>query len=160
MRRGFKVTRKIRWEIQAIADAVGCKLDWNRKCGVQWNGSNVACKDQDASNILHDIAHYTVASPRERKCLDFGLGAGPDTENFDYGLAIHRLYSRNKCNKIEERASALGIYWEKQIGLPWESTAVYHSWWGTGQEPSEELKKMWTQLSRYIKKTHRLTAES
>jgi hypothetical protein len=154
-RKGFKVTPSIRKKINALAKRVGCPLNWRRACGIQWNGIDVACKNQDASNIIHDIAHYTMATKQARKSPDFGLGFGPDSI-YDLTVESKSIYRRSKCDAIERRASALGIHWEKELGLNWESTAEYHAWTSRygrdfGGEMSE-LKKVWRSLSHTIKK--------
>lgn len=153
-RRGFKVTLSIKRKINALAKRVGCPLNWKRACGVQWNGEDVACKGQDASNIIHDIAHYALATSRAKRHLDFGLGFGPDTDM--WGVVEEDIYPSSKRNDIERRASALGIHWEKELGLDWEDTAEYHSWTSrygidVGGEMTE-LKKVWKSLSSTINK--------
>lgn len=151
MRKGFKVTPSIRKKINILALAVGCPLNWHRKCGVQWNTKDVACKGEDASNIIHDIAHYAVATKAARKVIDFGLGAGPSSVD----QSIDSIYSGSKCDSIERRASALGIYWEKKLGLNWESTAEYHSWtskYGRFDSGINDLKTCWHNMKRTINK--------
>ena len=151
MRRGFKVTPTLRKKINRLAKKVGCPLNWNRAPGVQWDTKDVACKFQDASNIIHDIAHYAVASRKDRNTIDFGLGAGPDSDviNSDEDIFIKFPENYRDTSIKEVEASALGIYWEKQLGLPWKRTADYHSW-----NYIEELEKMWKdrKISRRIKK--------
>lgn len=131
-------------KINALAQRVGVKLNWNRAPGLQWNTKDVACEGQTASDIIHDIAHYAIASRQERKTADFGLGPGPDSM---YDKSPKTLYGNRKCNNIEGKASALGIYWEKEIGLPWESTALHHAW-----DDPIELKRAWNKLKSIIKK--------
>lgn len=152
MRKAFKVTPSIRKKINTLAKCAGCPLNWRRAPGIQWNTKDVACKKQDASNIIHDIAHYVMATKKDRKTLDFGLGVGPDSEVdhfFETNIFITN-YSYSKSNKIEADASALGIYWEKQLGLPWKSTMYYHAW-----DDEDALEKAWKKLSRKIKKIER-----
>lgn len=149
-RKGFEITPIIRQLINAMAKKTGCHLNWHRAPGIQWNGKDVACKDQDASNIIHDIAHYVLATKKARKYFDYGLDAGPDTnyEEFRSNKALARtIYSDAKCAAIEKKASALGIYWEKMLGLPWEDTMKYHAW-----NSQSELKDEWGKLSEHIKK--------
>ena len=153
--KSFKVTPTIRKKINSLAKRVGCPLNWKRSCGIQWNGKDVACKGQDASNIIHDIAHYAVATTRARRYKDFGLGAGPDS-SLKSGENIEEIYRFSKCSDIERKASALGIYWEKELGLNWKDTAEYHAWTSRyGRDIGGEmtdLKDMWKSLSSTIKK--------
>lgn len=128
-------------------------MNWRRAPGIAWNTKDIACKGQNASNIIHDIAHYAVASLKERKHYDFGLGASPDTDysfvdvDDDVWAKLRPLYNYQKCNKIETVASALGIYWEKELGLPWKGTAMYHAWGDLN-----ELYKEWNSLEKLIKR--------
>lgn len=156
MRKKFKVTRTLRKKINALAAKVGCPLNWRRACGIQWNGEDVACKGEDASNIIHDIAHYALATKRERKLLDYGLGPSPSTDISmdDMDILYRDERKRNSfkvkgrsSSHIEERASALGIYWEKQLGLPWEDTADYHFW-----RDLDALAEVQRKLSYYTRK--------
>jgi len=137
----FKVTPELKRKINRLAKIVGVKLNWYRGCGIQWNGTTIACKGQDASNIIHDIAHFAVATKKERVALDFGLGPGPDIYT-----EIKSLYGLPKCLKVEHKASALGIYWEKQLGFNWQSTAMYHAWEGL------DLEKAWVKYNKTINK--------
>lgn len=149
-RRGFEINLSSKRKINKLARLVGCPLNWKRKPGVSWNGKDVACIGLDASDIIHEIAHYAVATKAARKEYDYGLGYGPSTEanNETYSL-IKEIYSPKKTQSIEERASALGIYWEKKLGFPWESTVSFHSW-ENNRGPT--LRTVWKNLSRVIKK--------
>jgi hypothetical protein len=148
MRKKFKVTRTLRKKINELANQVGCPLNWRRSCGIQWNGEDVACKGEDASNIIHDIAHYVLATKKERSYNDFGLGPSPSTKvPWNQWDQLYERVSIGKANKIEEKASALGIYWEKQMGLPWEDTADYHFW-----HDEDKLKKFWKKLKHHTRK--------
>jgi hypothetical protein len=154
MRRGFKVTPTIRKKINTLAKAVGCTLNWHRGCGIAWNKKDIACKGEDASDIIHDIAHFAVSSKKEKNHFDFGLGTSPSTD--DLYDEVKRIYSYSKCDKIEAKASALGIHWEKKLGLNWESTAEYHSWtsrYGRSRgDDFDELKQTWRNIRRTINK--------
>lgn len=159
MRKGFKVTRGIRKKINTLAMAVGCPLNWHRACGMQWNTKDVACRGEDASDIIHDIAHYAIATKAAKKIFDYGLGPGPSsfsTKDHEYAESI---YSSAKCDSIERKASALGIFWEKKLGLNWESTAEYHSWTSRfGRSDLDDLKVAWRNMRRTIEKYDSLYA--
>lgn len=148
MRKKFKVTRTLRKKINELANQVGCPLNWRRACGIQWNGEDVACKGEDASNIIHDIAHYVLATKKERKLLDFGLGPSPSTKaSYEEINKMYEKETKRNSSKVEEKASALGIFWEKQMGLPWEDTADYHFWRDLG-----DLEKKWKTLKHHTRK--------
>jgi len=124
-RKGFEVTPELKVRINKLATLVGCVLNWGRNPddSFQYDKIDIACEGQDASNILHDIAHYVLASKEERAMEDFGLGDGPDS-----GESMKRKLSMRKCDKLEEQASVLGIFWEKSLNLNHDSTYVYHDW--------------------------------
>src|ERR1700676_17628 len=104
----FKITPVRKRKLTILSKRVGCPLNWKRASGIAWNGQNVACLATDVSSILHDIAHYAMATKEARKAPAFGLGQGPDSMvNGEYKI----LYHYRVCQKIEEKASALGIYW-------------------------------------------------
>jgi hypothetical protein len=156
MRAGFKVTPSLHTKINKLAKAVGCPLNWRRKPGIQWNGKDSACKGEDASNIIHDIAHYALATDQERACPDFGLGPSPSSNSDE---DIKAIYRDSKCDKIERQASALGIYWEQRMGLPWMKTAEYHSWtsrYGRNNDDLRELKDVWRDMKAIIDKYDRV----
>jgi elongation factor P hydroxylase len=145
VRKGFDIDPPLKRKINMLAKRVGCPLNWNRKPGYAWDGKDVGCAIMDASNLIHDIAHYALATKESRKSIDFGLGFSPDTDVTD---AVEKLiYNYKICGQIEAKASALGIYWEKKLGLPWESTADFHSWHDRG-----DLATAWKKLARHIKK--------
>lgn len=157
IRPGFKVDSVLKKKINKLAELVGVKLNWERECGIQYNGKDIACKNQDASNIIHDIAHYAVASKPARKRSDYGLGPGPDTKpitprnNWTKIDKIYPIYKNSKCSTIEQRASALGIHWEKQLGLDWKATAMYHAWIDQGDfsELNDVLKSLKKIIDKY-----------
>jgi hypothetical protein len=139
----FFLDPKLKSKLNKIADGIGCKLNWKRKAfdSYQYNKIDIACYNQDASNILHDIAHFAVATKRARAEYDFGLGKGPDSSQ-----CIDAIYSETKVDKIEMNASALGIFWEKQLQLDYNKTIKYHGW-------SEFLiEEKWKSLSKTIRK--------
>lgn len=62
------------------------------------------------SDLVHDVAHYLVASDKERDMDEFGLGASPD--------ALKVIQPKIKGHKHkEECASLLGILLERHLGL-------------------------------------------
>jgi hypothetical protein len=149
IRLGFKVTSSLQKKINKLAKKVGCPLNWCRTPGLQWNTIDVACKTQNASNIIHDIAHWMLSTKEGRAHLDFGLGAGPESESvrFEFQDGLKSIYSPDIRDIKEAQASALGIYWEKKLGLPWEKTMSYHNW------DFNDLKQAWKKLKYRIKKS-------
>lgn len=131
-------------KIIKLAQDVGVRLDWETDPGtyVQWDGKKISCLNQNPSNIIHDIAHFAVAPQYRRKIIDFGLGQGPDS------FETHsRIISAKSANEEEERASALGIWWEKKFGMNWKSTATYHAW-DNNRICSATLEQTWESLTK------------
>lgn len=126
----FKITPSRRVAITKLARFAGVSLNWKRSPSesFQWDGKDIACAGQDASTIIHDIAHWIVCDPERRSVEDFGLGPGPDSSDQDTIIMLSSLALSDE----EEFASALGIWFEKQMGLDWKSTAIYHAWWQCG----------------------------
>lgn len=78
------------------------------------------------SNLIHDIAHFVVAAPERRTIPEFGLGDSPDTLRFNTPRA--KGITAAMAQREEELASALGIYWERELGLDWRQTIKDHCW--------------------------------
>jgi hypothetical protein len=109
--------RQHRREALSLARAFGmaihpegmqCSYNWD---GVALNGAT------EAYVILHEVAHFALASPERRRLIDFGLGPGPDTLDRDAAesAAVLSLPAREGD---EAAASFLGIVWEAQLGQP------------------------------------------
>lgn len=121
--------KTLKRKINLLAKNVGVKINWRKSLNnfgstLQYDGKYIT--GDNFSNIIHDIAHFEVADKKARSLPDFGLGEGPDS--YDFNGDCKRIYSEQKCDQIEERASALGIFWEKEIGLDWKFTLNYHNW--------------------------------
>lgn len=117
-----------------------CIRDTARKAGVRlsvrnidnkhvWNGKTIALFEADGSrrpdaNIVHDIAHYVVASVTRRKYPEFGLGDSPDNGP----PSARQFLTYENAQYEEEEASLLGILIEKELKLDPEDTFVHHSW--------------------------------
>ncbi|MAI05964.1 MAG: hypothetical protein CBC47_02355 [Alphaproteobacteria bacterium TMED87] len=91
-----------------------------------WDGAVMAV-DTDTSVVLHDIAHWQLASPPRRTVPDFGLGASPET---GYSLvANNKKCIDNSLIEIEECcASLLGIAWEVYLGLNAKMSLIEQNW--------------------------------
>lgn len=117
-------------KIQQLADRVGVKLAKRAaRKSYAYNGESIALYDRERINrpethIIHDIAHYAVAAKHRRKLPEFGLGSSPDITKFRGKLVV----SGEHAQLEEELASALGIYWEREMGMDWKSTIVDHCW--------------------------------
>ncbi len=91
-----------------------------------WDGSVLAV-DTDISVVLHDIAHWQLASPSRRRLPDFGLGASPET-GYSFIANKMRCIDNNLIELEECCASLLGIAWEVYFGLNAKESLVEQNW--------------------------------
>jgi hypothetical protein len=95
-------------------------------CAYNWDGAALDGA-VEAYVILHEVAHYLLASPERRALPDFGLGPGPDTRDRDGAerAAIVTLLDREED---EAAASLLGILWEAELGQPALASFLDQNW--------------------------------
>jgi len=116
--------------IRQLAQKYGVKLAKRAaRKGYVFDGKTIALYDYNTvarydTHVIHDIAHYVVASRRRRKLPEFGLGSSPDITRFRGKLVVSPKFAQ----KEEALASALGIYWEREFGMDWKSTFEDHYW--------------------------------
>jgi hypothetical protein len=95
-------------------------------CAYNWDG--VALDgDVEAYVILHEVAHFVLASPERRGLIDFGLGPGPDTRDragAERAAALPVL----EREADEAMASLLGILWEAELGQPALASFLDQNW--------------------------------
>jgi hypothetical protein len=108
-----------------------------RRCGMavhpegtrsafNWDGAALDGATE-AYVILHEAAHFVLASPERRRLVDFGLGPGPDT-------AARAAAEQAAILPIAERdadeaaASLLGILWEAALGQPALASFLDQNW--------------------------------
>lgn len=105
--------------VQAILllSAVGMPWEAKRHGYEDWFGWNgkVLRLNEPIGDILHEIAHWVVATEEERQHSDFMLEQGA---------------GHPEAREIEERASMLGILLERDMGLPWGDSFREHNWGG------------------------------
>ena len=83
---------------------------------LSWDGHSVATVTEP-SVLIHEVAHFQLASPARRFTPDFCLGAGPETGSIDYANSFLALDAERR--EIEEqRTSLLGVIWEAELGQP------------------------------------------
>jgi hypothetical protein len=101
--------------------------------GFSWDGERLYA-DTEAFVLLHEIAHFQLASPARRRLIDFGLGAGPDTLD---RAAAERVAVLTELDGDREEAmvSLLGILWEASLGHPALASFLDQNWLeGAGTE--------------------------
>jgi elongation factor P hydroxylase len=94
----------------------------------QWTGRVLCVGGQKPQDIVHDAAHWLVAPPWRRRCPDFGLGRGPDTELW-YLIGPNELRVKSEYAQLEEeQASLLGVFYLAALGLNYRATLMIHNW--------------------------------
>jgi len=122
-------------KIRQLAHKWGTRI-WKRHCrDYAFNGKTIAefqdealTKRRTESNLIHDIAHFVVAAPERRTLPEFGLGESPDTFRLGPSMSLAKGMTGKMAQQEEELASALGIYWERELGLDWRQTIKDHCW--------------------------------
>jgi hypothetical protein len=95
-------------------------------CRFNWDGRALD-GDTEAYVILHEVAHWLLASPARRRLVDFGLGPGPDTR--DRGAAEQAALLPPLARERDEAvASLLGILWEAALGQPALASFLDQNW--------------------------------
>jgi len=99
-------------------DGTACAFNWD---GAALNGGT------EAYVILHEVAHFVLATPERRRAVDFGLGAGPDTTDRSAAEAatVVDIMAREAD---EAEASLLGILWEAALGQPALASFLDQNW--------------------------------
>ncbi len=108
-----------RWHADAVALCADFGMNpiaRSPQDSLSWDGASVATLTEP-SVLIHEIAHFQVASPARRFTPDFCLGAGPETGKIDYANSFIGLDEARR--EIEEQwTSLLGVIWEAELGQP------------------------------------------
>jgi hypothetical protein len=91
-----------------------------------WNGEALR-SDTEAYVLLHEVAHFQLATPERRKRIDFGLGAGPESGDRAAADAAACVFGLDR-EREESRASLLGILWEVELGQPALASFLDQNW--------------------------------
>ena len=91
-----------------------------------WDGRGARC-DTEAYVLLHEAAHFQLAAPARRCCIDFGLGPGPETGKRAMAEREARLFGVVR-EREEAKASLLGILWEVELGHPALASFLDQNW--------------------------------
>jgi len=98
-----------------------------------WNGTALR-GDTEAYVLLHELAHFQLAAPERRSCIDFGLGPGPETGNRAAAAAAACLFGL-AVEREEAMASLLGILWEAEFGHPALASFLDQNWLEGAERP-------------------------
>lgn len=91
-----------------------------------WNGSAVRA-ETEAYVLLHEAAHFQLASPARRHAIDFGLGPGPETGAREAAEHAALLFGLAR-EREEAMASLLGVLWEVELGQPALASFLDQNW--------------------------------
>jgi hypothetical protein len=91
-----------------------------------WDGHAARC-DTEAYVLLHEAAHFQLAAPTRRRCVDFGLGPGPETGQREAAARAACLFGAAR-EREEAAASLLGILWEAELGHPALASFLDQNW--------------------------------
>jgi hypothetical protein len=125
------------WHEQAVhlADTFGMTpLDEPPAAAFSWDGSRVRTATEPAV-LLHEVAHFQLASPARRALPDFGLGAGPESGRVALADAA-RVVADGPREREEQAASLLGILWEVELGQPGVLAFHEQNWLEGAARPS------------------------
>ncbi|MGH7001832.1 MAG: hypothetical protein ACREEA_10035 [Stellaceae bacterium] len=93
---------------------------------VSWDGAALRC-ETEAYVLLHEVAHFQLASPARRAQVDFGLGPGPETGDRARATQAQTLFGLAR-EREEAMASLLGILWEAELGHPALASLLDQNW--------------------------------
>ncbi|HXP75521.1 MAG TPA: hypothetical protein VN823_15355 [Stellaceae bacterium] len=102
--------------------------------GLSWDGQRLYA-ETEAFVLVHEVAHFQLASPVRRRVIDFGLGAGPDTVDRAAADRVAML-TQIAGDREEAMVSLLGILWEVALGHPALASFLDQNWLenaGTGR---------------------------
>jgi hypothetical protein len=81
----------------------------------------------EAYVLLHEVAHWQLASARRRRAYEFGLGPGPETGH-RAAAARATLLTGLAREREEAMASLLGILWETELRQPALASFLDQNW--------------------------------
>ena len=93
---------------------------------MSWDGAALRT-EIEAYVLLHEVAHFQLASPARRTVIEFGLGPGPETGDRARAEAAAMRFGFEREHE-EAMASLLGILWETQLGHPALASFLDQNW--------------------------------
>jgi hypothetical protein len=104
------------------------RLDWS------WNGESMR-GGTESYVLLHELAHWRLASLARRRLIDFGLGPGPETGDLESAKRAQCVFGlERECE--EAMASLLGILWESSLGHPALASFLDQNWLEGALDPA------------------------
>jgi len=115
-----------RQQALALARRAGMGVEEKPGTAFNWDGERLNA-NTEAYVLTHEVAHYQLASPRRRRVVDFGLGAGPDTADRAVADALAML-TPLASDREEALVSLLGILWEVALAQPALASFLDQNW--------------------------------
>jgi hypothetical protein len=117
---------------------------WARRLGIRiragsprrgfgWDG-RIMRAGTEAYVLLHEAAHWLLASARRRRAFEFGLGPGPETGHCAAARRAMRLTAMAR-EREEAMASLLGILWETELRQPALASFLDQNWLEGAERP-------------------------
>ncbi len=114
-------------EAVALALAQGMEIiPASPASGVSWDGRAVRAHTEPYV-LIHEVAHFQLASPERRRRIDFGLGPGPETGDRSAADRDAVLFGLAR-EREEASASLLGILWEAALRQPALASFLDQNW--------------------------------
>ncbi|HXQ53194.1 MAG TPA: hypothetical protein VN802_19035 [Stellaceae bacterium] len=105
--------------------------------GFGWDGRALRTATE-AYVLLHEIAHFQLASPERRRQVDFGLGPGPETGDRSGAERRATLFGLER-EREEAMTSLLAVLWEVALGHPALASFLDQNWLeGAGRPGASE----------------------
>jgi hypothetical protein len=115
-----------RQEALALARTLGMGIAAPSAATLSWDGERLNA-ETEAFVLTHEVAHFQLSSPRRRRMIDFGLGAGPDTVDRVAAEQVAVL-TPLAGDREEAMVSLLGILWEAALGHPALASFLDQNW--------------------------------
>jgi len=117
-----------RLRAKTIANALGIPVRPGMPSqGFGWDGRALRGWTE-AYVLLHEVAHYQLASSARRRRHEFGLGPGPETGWRAAAERAASLTDGGRRQREEAKASLLGILWEVELGQPALASFLDQNW--------------------------------
>lgn len=127
----MKLADLLPFTIDAIARTHGAVEDRD-ELAPTWDGKVLhIARIQQEDHVLHEVAHWVVAEPEERRTPNYGLGKDPDG-----GPETPSTFVGGYGSWKEEEASLVTTVLECAAGLPWGHGAKGQLPWMRGERES------------------------
>jgi len=140
----------------ALAESLGMGLlPGSPTLDFSWNGAALRSATE-AYVLLHEVAHFQLATPERRRLIDFGLGAGPETSQREIADRAASVFGLAR-EAEEAGASLLGVLWEVELGQPGLASFLDQNWLEGAARPGASAH--FTTVLAYLKRAQLVDRE-